>query len=66
MAVVLNPPSPGQAEGGISLEGGSLQTLFLGNKRTAQNLSVEQEAERPGGKGLGARLYLCLAARPKG
>ena len=30
--MLLNSPSPGQAEGGISLEEGSLQTLFLGNK----------------------------------
>ena len=33
MAMLLDPPPPGQAEGGISLEEGSLQTLFHGNKR---------------------------------
>ena len=38
MAMLLNPPPPGQAEGGISLEEGSLQILFRGNKQTAHSL----------------------------
>ena len=33
MAMLLDLPPPGQAEGGISLEEGSLQTLFHGNTR---------------------------------
>ena len=32
MTILLDTPPPGQAKGGISLEEGSLQTLFLGNK----------------------------------
>ena len=32
MTILLDTPPPGQAKGGISLEEGSLQTLFLDNK----------------------------------